>query len=44
MSEPEKEYYCTTCSGITADDPALVNVIVVCSTCGQIMEIRDKEE
>jgi hypothetical protein len=44
MSESEREYYCTTCSGITPDDPALVNVIVVCSTCGQIMEIRDKAE
>jgi len=41
---PEIEYYCPTCSGIIPFDQGLVNVVVVCSTCNEVMERREKEE
>lgn len=42
MSDPEIEYVCPTCSGITPFDRGLVNVVVVCSACNEIMELREK--
>jgi hypothetical protein len=41
---PEQEFYCTTCSGVTPFDQGLVNVVVACSACNEIMELREKEE
>lgn len=41
---PEREYYCTTCSGTLDYTTELTIVVVVCSGCNQVMELRDKEE
>jgi len=42
MPDPEIEYFCPTCGGITPFDQGLVNVVVVCSACDEIMESREK--